>query len=90
MGIESILACNLQILQWLSESSEIENGDSKRHRETRFLQPSTRSVCRASGFVQVGLPDKSGLVPRCLVLAIFTEPFVGDNFPSPGNPDIIA
>lgn len=57
MGIESILACNLQILQWLSESSEFDDGDSKRHREALLLLPSTRSVCRGSGFNQVELPD---------------------------------
>jgi hypothetical protein len=28
----------------------------------------------------VGPRDKSGLVPRCSVFTILTEPFVGDNF----------
>jgi hypothetical protein len=54
MGIESILACNEQILKQLKKTAENENGDSRRHITARFRDSSTRSVCRASGFVQVG------------------------------------
>ena len=53
MGIESLFACNLMIVHYLSNSVESENRASKRHDTAWRAKHSTRSVRRASGYVQV-------------------------------------
>jgi hypothetical protein len=81
MGIQSFFGCNLLILPWLRKSETNKNRSSKDHHTARRSEHSTRSVPRASGYVQTAFSATGNRVksqiPRTGHKGHFPRPILG-------------